>query len=189
MKKFFALLLTALLLLSCTACTSAKIEDTNGPDNFELNTITDQNILKLDLPSSGHGYKTGGLLAKRITEIPGASEVFRGGTVVYTEEAKCELLGIKPEFIEENGVVSAAVAVKMAKKVRKKLGATFGIGITGWAGPDGDDVGVVYVALACKGESFVRRVNAGKRSRGYIRQVSVTNAFDMLRRYLTGLDV
>ena len=91
--------------------------------------------------------------------------------------------------LEENGVVSAAVAVKMAKKIRKKLGATFGIGITGWAGPDGDDVGVVYVALACKGESFVRRVNAGKRSRGYIRQVSVTNAFDMLRRYLTGLDV
>lgn len=66
MKKFFALLLAALLLLSCTACTSAKIEDTNGPDNFELNTITDQNILKLDLPSSGHGYKTGGLLAKTI---------------------------------------------------------------------------------------------------------------------------
>jgi septum site-determining protein MinD len=66
MKKFFALLLTALLLLSCTACTSAKIEDTNGPDNFKLNTITDQNILKLDLPSSGHGYKTGGLLAKTV---------------------------------------------------------------------------------------------------------------------------
>ena len=146
-------------------------------------------LLRSDSTLAAAESCTGGLLAKRITEIPGASEVFRGGTVVYTEEAKCELLGIKPEFIEENGVVSAAVAVKMAKKVRKKLGATFGIGITGWAGPDGDDVGVVYVALACKGESFVRRVNAGKRSRGYIRQVSVTNAFDMLRRYLTGLDV
>jgi len=146
-------------------------------------------LLRSDATLAAAESCTGGLLAKRLTEIPGSSQVFRGGAVVYTEDAKCELLGLKQEFIDENGVVSAAVAVKMAKKIRKKLGATFGIGITGWAGPDGDDVGIVYVALACKGESFVRRVNAGKRSRGYIRQVSVTNAFDMLRRYLTGLDV
>ena len=64
MKKLFALLLTALLVLSLTACGSAKIEDTNGPDNFALNTITDQNILKLDLPSAGSGIKIGGLLSK-----------------------------------------------------------------------------------------------------------------------------
>ena len=66
MKRFFALLLTVLLLLSCTACGSAAIEDTNGPDNFALNTIADRNILDLDLPSSGHSYKTGGLLTKTI---------------------------------------------------------------------------------------------------------------------------
>ena len=64
MKKLFTLLLTALLMLSLTACGSAKIEDTNGPDNFALNTITDQNILKLDLPSAGSGIKIGGLLSK-----------------------------------------------------------------------------------------------------------------------------
>ena len=132
---------------------------------------------------------TGGLVAQRLTEIPGSSQVFRGGVVVYTVDAKCELLGLKPEFIEENGVVSAPVAIKMAKKVRKRLGATFGVGITGWAGPDGDDVGLVYVALAVKGESFVRRLNLGKIPRGRVRVIAASNAFDMVRRYLTGLDI
>ena len=67
MKRIFALLLTLALALSLTACGSVKIEDTNGPDNFALNTITDQNILKLDLPSGGYGTKTSGLLSKTVT--------------------------------------------------------------------------------------------------------------------------
>ena len=66
MKKCFALMLAVVLALSCTACGSAKIEDTNGADNTALNTITDQNILKLDLPSAGHGTKTTGLLSKQV---------------------------------------------------------------------------------------------------------------------------
>lgn len=66
MKRIFALLLTLALSLSLTACGSAKIEDTNGPDNFALNTITDQNILKLDLPSTGYGTKISGLLSKQV---------------------------------------------------------------------------------------------------------------------------
>ena len=67
MKRIFALLLTLALALSLTACASAKIEDTNGADNFTLNTITDQNILNLDLPSGGYGTKTSGLLSKTVT--------------------------------------------------------------------------------------------------------------------------
>ena len=67
MKRIFALLLTLALALSLTACGSVKIEDTNGPDNFALNTITDQNILNLDLPSGGYGTKTSGLLSKTVT--------------------------------------------------------------------------------------------------------------------------
>ena len=61
MKKLLVLLLTALLLCTLTACGSVKIEDTNGPENFSLNTITDQNILKLDLPSGGNAIKISGL--------------------------------------------------------------------------------------------------------------------------------
>ncbi len=133
---------------------------------------------------------TGGLVAKRITEIPGASAWFKGGVTVYTEEAKTTLLGIKPEFIGENGVVSMAVAGKMAKRVRKTLRSDLGIGITGWAGPDGEDVGLVYVALAAKGECYVRRLQLGANTpRGKIRIQAANNALDMVRRYLTGLEL
>ncbi len=133
---------------------------------------------------------TGGLLAKRMTDIPGSSKHFKGGVTVYTEAAKTALLGLKPEFIAENGVVSAAVAARLAKKVRKKTGADLGVGITGWAGPDGDDVGLVYVGLAWKGESVVRRLNCGARvPRERVRTIAVNNAFDMVRRHLTGLEI
>ena len=133
---------------------------------------------------------TGGMVAQRLTAIPGASAYFKGGVTVYTEEAKTTLLGIEQKFIDKNGVVSAAVARKMAKRVRKVLKSDLGVGITGWAGPDGDDVGLVYVALAARGECFVRRLQLGKNSdREKIRTLAAHNAFDMARRYLTGLDV
>lgn len=133
---------------------------------------------------------TGGMVSQRITAIPGASNWFRGGVNVYTEDAKSILLGIKPSFIEKHGVVSAAVAGKMARRVRKLLKADLGVGITGWAGPDGEDVGLVYVALAAKGECYVRRLQLGARTdRERIRTVAAHNAFDMTRRYLTGLDI
>lgn len=133
---------------------------------------------------------TGGMIAQRITAIPGASAFYKGGLNVYTEEAKTKLLSIKPKFIGEHGVVSAAVASKMAKKARKLLDADLGVGVTGWAGPDGDDVGLVYVALAAKGECYVRRLQLGRHSdRERIRTVAAHNAFDMARRYLTGLEI
>ena len=133
---------------------------------------------------------TGGMLSMRITEIPGASACFKGGVTVYTEEAKTALLGIDPEYIAENGVVSAAVAGRMAKRARKTLNSDLAVSITGWAGPDGDDVGLVYVGLAAKGECFVRRLQLGcDTPRGKIRNNAASNALDMVRRYLTGLDV
>jgi nicotinamide-nucleotide amidase len=132
---------------------------------------------------------TGGLLAQRITDIPGASAHFRGGVVVYTEDAKERLLGVDKEFIAENGVVSLPVAGKMAKRVRKELGSDIGIGITGWAGPDGEDVGLVFVALSVRGGCFVRRLQCGHAPRPRIRLIAASNALDMIRRYLTGLDV
>ena len=78
---------------------------------------------------------------------------------------------------------------EMAKRVRKALGSDIGIGITGWAGPDGDDVGLVFVALASRGGCFVRRLQCGHAPRPRIRLIAASNALDMIRRYLTGLDV
>ena len=132
---------------------------------------------------------TGGLLAQRITDIPGASAHFLGGVVTYTEDAKVRLLDMDEDLIAENGVVSMPVAAKMAKRVRKALGSDIGIGITGWAGPDGDDVGLVFVALASRGGCFVRRLQCGHAPRPRIRLIAASNALDMIRRYLTGLDV
>ena len=137
---------------------------------------------------------TGGLVAKRLTDVPGASDCFVGGMTTYTEEAKCRALGIKQSFIDEQGVVSAAVADKMARKVRKKLRSDLGIGITGWAGPGGEDVGLVFVALAWKDpegltRSCVRRLTIGDTGRDRVRTVAANNALDMARRYLSGMEV
>ena len=132
---------------------------------------------------------TGGLLSKRMTDLPGASDIFRGGVTVYTEAAKTALLGIKPGFIAEHGVVSAAVAGKMARRVRKRLGADIGVGITGWAGPGGENVGLVYVGVAWEGESVVRRLQCGNMTRERIRYIAANNALDMVRRCLCGAEL
>ena len=136
---------------------------------------------------------TGGDIARRITEIPGASAVFAGGCVTYTNEIKAKLLGIDPAMIEENGAVSFLVAKEMAERVRILTGADIGVGVTGLAGPDGDgvhEVGTVFVSMAVEGETFVRELHLGtKRTRSFIRRMAGNHVFDMMRRYLTGLKV
>lgn len=136
---------------------------------------------------------TGGELAKRFTDMPGASEYFLGGVVTYTNEAKTKLLGIDPKLIEEKTAVSYEVAKEMAERVRDLLGADMGIGVTGIAGPDSDGVhkvGDVYVSLATKDGTYVRELHVGdRRTRSYVRRVSGNFVYDMMRRYLQGLPV
>ena len=136
---------------------------------------------------------TGGEIAKRFTDIPGASSAFLGGAVVYTNEAKAKILGLDPGMIEEKGAVSREVAVKLAEHVRSLIGADIGIGVTGLAGPDGDgvhEVGTVFVSMAVEGQTWVRALSLGpKRTRSFIRRMSGNHAFDMMRRWLTGLPV
>ena len=136
---------------------------------------------------------TGGQIAKRFTELPGASAFFKGGMVTYTNEAKAKLLGIDPELIEREGAVSPAVAKEMAERCRKILDTDIAVSVTGLAGPDGDGVnpvGTVFVAMAVEGATWVRHLKLGEhRSRSYVRQMSGNHAYDMIRRYLTGLDI
>ena len=136
---------------------------------------------------------TGGEIAKRFTDIPGASSVFLGGTVVYTNEAKIRLLGLDPALLDEKGAVSREVAEKLAENVRIRTGADIGIGVTGLAGPDGDgvhEVGTVFVSMAVEGRTFVRDLSLGpKRTRSFIRRMSGNHAYDMMRRWMTGLEV
>ncbi len=136
---------------------------------------------------------TGGDVARRFTEIPGASAAFAGGCVTYTNEVKARLLGIDPALIEEKGAVSFEVAKEMAERVRALTGADIGVGVTGLAGPDGDgvhEVGTVFVSMAVEGETFVRELHLGtKRTRSFIRRMAGNHIFDMMRRRLTGLPV
>ena len=136
---------------------------------------------------------TGGEVAKRFTDIPGASACFMGGCVTYTNEAKAKLLGIDPALIEEKGAVSHEVAGEMARRVRALTGADIGVGVTGLAGPDGDgvhEVGTVFVSMAVEGETFVRELHLGtRRTRSFIRRMSGNHIYDMMRRYLAGLPV
>ena len=132
-------------------------------------------------------------MAKRFTDLPGASRFFKGGVVTYTNEAKTKLLGIPATLIEEKGAVSEEVAREMAERVRAALGADIGVSVTGLAGPDGDgvhEVGAVFAALATADGTFIRQLHLGThRTRSFIRRMSGNHVFDMMRRYLTGLNV
>lgn len=136
---------------------------------------------------------TGGELAKRFTDMPGASAFFKGGVVTYTNEAKAKLLGIDPALIEEKGAVSHEVAKAMAENVCALLGTDIGVGVTGLAGPDGDgvhEVGTVFVSLAVEGETFVKELHMGAmRTRSFIRRMAGNHIYDMMRRWLSGIDV
>lgn len=136
---------------------------------------------------------TGGEIAKRFTDMPGASAFFLGGMVTYTNEAKAKLLGIDPALIEREGAVSESVAREMAERARAILGADIGLGVTGLAGPDGDgvnEVGTVFVSMAVDGETYVRALTLGAhRTRSFIRRMAGNHAYDMMRRYLSGIDV
>lgn len=136
---------------------------------------------------------TGGDVARRFTDMPGASAFFKGGVVTYTNEAKAKLLGIDPALIEEKGAVSHEVAKAMAENVRRLLGTDIGVGVTGLAGPDGDgvhEVGTVFVSLAVEGETFVKELHMGAmRTRSFIRRMAGNHIYDMMRRWLSGMDV
>ncbi|MBR2934280.1 MAG: competence/damage-inducible protein A [Oscillospiraceae bacterium] len=135
---------------------------------------------------------TGGLLAKRLTDLPGVSRVFKGGVVSYTDEIKQAVLGVPQDMLEEHGAVSAPVAQAMAEGARRVLEVDIALSATGVAGPDRDDrgneVGTAFVAIATAEGSYVRALNLGNRPmRERLRTQTAHHAFDLARRYLSGL--
>jgi len=132
---------------------------------------------------------TGGLLAKRLTDISGSSQWFRGGAVAYTADAKMFLLGVDPAHIQMQGEVSEEVARDLAVGARRRFGANYGVGITGIAGPDGGTeekpVGTVHIAVA-SGDEVVHHKFAFPGGRGLVRRLSSSMALDMVRKMLGG---
>lgn len=131
---------------------------------------------------------TGGLIAKELTDIPGASQVFLGGVVSYTNHVKEQVLRVPAALLERCGAVSAPVARAMALGARVLTGADLALSVTGLAGPDGDDrgnpVGTGFTALAAPEGVFVEQL-ALDGDRAQIRALSAHHALDMARRYLT----
>jgi len=130
---------------------------------------------------------TGGMIAERITSVPGASRSFLGGAVVYSDTLKHAFAGVSPELIAQHGAVSAEVAKALANGIRLRTGATLGLGVTGIAGPTGatedKPVGLVHIALSSaeKTES-VEKTFRGDRQR--VREWTTQQALDLLRRRL-----
>ncbi len=129
---------------------------------------------------------TGGMLAERLTNVPGSSSYFLGGVICYSNELKTSLVGVPQTMIEAKGAVSSEVALSLADGIRKRTGATIGVGVTGIAGPAGGTpekpVGLVHIGLADE---------LGPRERAYrfpgdrerIRQYAAQAALDAVRRY------
>ena len=176
----------------------AQIEDKLGELVYGVDVdCIEQSVLKLlrekNMSFSAAESCTGGDVARRFTDMPGASSFFLGGVVTYTNGAKAKLLGIDRDMIEDKGAVSYEVAKEMAENVRRIIGTDIGVGVTGLAGPDGDgvhEVGTVFVSMATAEQTWVKELHLGtKRTRSFIRRMAGNHIYDMMRRYLSGLDV
>jgi nicotinamide-nucleotide amidase len=133
---------------------------------------------------------TGGGIGQLFTDVPGSSRYFLGGITAYDNQVKVQTLGVAPQDLEREGAVSSIVAEQMAAGIRDRLGVSWGLSVTGIAGPGGGTlakpVGLVYVGLAGpdqRAQSFEYRFGA-RRSRAWIRHVTAYTALDVLRRAL-----
>ncbi len=174
------------------------VADTHGQTLFSTDdSSVDQQVADLLLASPGKTIATaesctGGQLAARLTELPGASAYMRGGLIVYSNAAKVELAGVPIELIEDHGAVSEQVALALAVGAFERLDCDVGVGITGVAGPGGGTeqkpVGTVWCAVALAGGEQRSRLLTLPGSRAVIRDRTTTVALHMLRRLLRGDD-
>ena len=134
---------------------------------------------------------TGGLVSDRITNVPGSSVYFMGGMVNYSNESKAKHLGVSLFEIRRHGAVSSEVARKMAQGVRKTFGATFGLSITGVAGPTGgtkrSPIGRVFIGIAHGRRTWVRKLDL-KGSRREIKEKAAEKSLNYLYEILIGKD-
>lgn len=167
-----------------------------GVDIENLQTALVQALLEKQQTIATAESCTGGLVSKRITEVPGSSAVFGCGLCTYSNDMKMSLLGVSAETLERYGAVSEQTALEMAKGVRRVSGADIGLSVTGIAGPDGGTeekpVGLVYIAVAAEGYAKAKELRL---SRGYggerelIRWQAASNALYLALRTVEGTDV
>ena len=164
-----------------------------GVDVADLAECCMKELLKAGLTLATAESCTGGMAAEKMTAIPGASKVYRGGVVSYWTSVKADVLHVPQEILDAYGPVSEECARAMAAGVRKATGADIGVSVTGAAGPDPDErgvpVGIVFVGLSTPDGDFCRKLDFGRRRRDRIQGLAANHAFDVVRRWLTGLPV
>ena len=175
------------LTAAAPAVREALGTDCYGVDGESLEVVVGALLRERGLGVSTAESCTGGLVAHRLTNIPGSSRYVERGVVVYSNEAKTELLGVPAELIRAHGAVSAPVAEAMARGVCRIGGTACGLAITGIAGPDGGSpekpVGTVFIGVASPAGVEVRRFRfAGGREA--VKWQSAQAALDLLRRAL-----
>ncbi|MFI3206081.1 MAG: competence/damage-inducible protein A [Clostridia bacterium] len=178
----------------------AEITEKIGDFVYSVDTKSLEAVLVAELKKQGKTIATaesctGGLLAKRITDISGSSDVFETGVVSYANKTKTKLLGVSEEILKEHGAVSAECAKAMAEGMLKLSGADIAISTTGIAGPNGGTtekpVGLVYMAVTDGKNTYVGKRNPIGRFkvRDWHRYVACSHLFDMARRLLQGHEV
>ncbi len=164
-----------------------------GADIADLAECCHAQLLRRNMTLATAESCTGGLVAEKLTAIPGASAVYRGGVVSYWTSVKAEVLHVPQDILDTYGPVSEACARAMAEGVRRVTGADLGVSVTGAAGPDPDErnvpVGILYVGLSTPDGTFCRSLDLGRRRRDRIQGLAANHAFDVVRRYLQGLPV
>lgn len=163
-----------------------------GVDVDSLEQVVVQEMTARGLTLATAESCTGGLMGKRITDVPGASACYLGGVVSYHNEVKENLLGVRHETLMTKGAVSEDTACQMAQGVRKALGADIGISTTGVAGPGGGTpekpVGLIYVGISTGDRTWAVRILRPRQSRESLRRLASSTAFDLVRRHLEGID-
>ncbi len=163
-----------------------------GVDVDSLEQVVVQEMTARGLTLATAESCTGGLMGKRITDVPGASACYLGGVVSYHNEVKENLLGVRHETLISKGAVSEDTACQMAEGVRKALGADIGISTTGVAGPGGGTpekpVGLIYVGISTGDRTWAVRILRPRQSRENLRRLASSTAFDLVRRHLEGID-
>jgi len=158
-----------------------------GEDEESLEEVTCRLLMEKNITIATAESCTGGLLAEKITRIPGISQCFHMGVITYSNEAKQKILGVSAKTLERYGAVSSQTAMEMAEGIKKLSGADIGVSITGIAGPGGGSelkpVGLVYIGMATPDNCSCQELHlSGNRDR--IRELTSMNALDMVRKYL-----
>lgn len=162
-------------------------EDVYGIDVDSLEQVVGEGLKAKKMTLAVAESCTGGLLSKRITDIAGCSEYYKGGVCAYSNEVKMNLLHVNAETLEKYGAVSEQTAAEMAEGVAKALNTDVGVGITGIAGPGGGTeekpAGLVYISVYANGNRYTKKMQS-MLGRDRVRNQAASVALDLIRRKL-----